>query len=141
MPLKLSLKPGEKFVLNGAVIQNGERRSNLVLQNQASVLREKDIMQEAEANTPARRVYFPVMMMYLTPDDGEDMYNEFVLKMTEFMSAIKSPEMLSQCVAVSREVMAGNYYRALITCRRLMEYEKGSLEYVTNSIPAGVKTG
>ncbi|MBL4618299.1 MAG: flagellar biosynthesis repressor FlbT, partial [Robiginitomaculum sp.] len=65
MPLKLSLKPGEKFVLNGAVVQNGERRANLILQNQASVLREKDIMQEAEANTPAKRVYFPVMMMYL----------------------------------------------------------------------------
>jgi flagellar protein FlbT len=26
MPLKLSLKPGEKFVLNGAVVQNGDRR-------------------------------------------------------------------------------------------------------------------
>ena len=27
MPLKLSLKPGEKFVLNGAVVQNGDRRT------------------------------------------------------------------------------------------------------------------
>jgi flagellar protein FlbT len=35
MPLKLSLKPGEKFVLNGAVVQNGDRRSVLVLQNKA----------------------------------------------------------------------------------------------------------
>ena len=46
LPLKLSLKPGEKFVLNGAVVQNGDRRGVLVLQNKASVLREKDIMQE-----------------------------------------------------------------------------------------------
>ena len=45
MPLKLSLKPGEKFVLNGAVVQNGDRRGVLVLQNKASVLREKDILQ------------------------------------------------------------------------------------------------
>ena len=141
MPLKLSLKPGEKFVLNGAVVQNGERRANLVLQNQASVLREKDIMQEADANTPAKRVYFPVMMMYLDAECAEDMYNEFVLKMTEFMSAIKNPEMLSQCVAVSREVMAGNYYRALNTCRRLIEYEQGRLAHVTERIPTSVKTG
>jgi len=141
MPLKLSLKPGEKFVLNGAVVQNGERRANLILQNQASVLREKDIMQEAEANTPAKRVYFPVMMMYLDADCAEDMYNEFVLKMTEFMSAIKNPEMLAQCVAVSREVMAGNYYRALNTCRRLIEYEQGRLTHVTERIPTSVKTG
>ncbi|MBL4596172.1 MAG: flagellar biosynthesis repressor FlbT [Robiginitomaculum sp.] len=141
MPLKLSLKPSEKFVLNGAVIQNGDRRANLVLQNQASILREKDIMHQAEVNTPAKRVYFPVMMMYLDPENSDEMYNEFVLKMTEFMSAVKNPEMLSQCVAVSREVMAGNYYRALNACRKLMEYEKGSLDHVTNSIPASVNTG
>lgn len=141
MPLKLSLKPGEKFVLNGAVIQNGERRSNLVLQNQASVLREKDIMQEAEANSPARRVYFPVMMMYLDSDGIDDIYNEFVLKMTEFMSAIQNPEVLAQCVSVSRDVMAGNYYRALNTCRKLIEYEKGRLGHVSDSVQPGVRTG
>ena len=65
MPLKLSLKPGEKFVLNGAVVQNGDRRGVLILQNKASVLREKDIMQEDEVTSPARRIYFPVMIIYL----------------------------------------------------------------------------
>ena len=53
MPLKLSLKPGEKFVLNGAVVQNGDRRGVLILQNKASVLREKDIMQKKRS--PHRR--------------------------------------------------------------------------------------
>ncbi|MBX9746498.1 MAG: flagellar biosynthesis repressor FlbT, partial [Hyphomonadaceae bacterium] len=61
MPLKLSLRPGEKFVVNGAVVQNGDRRAALVLQNKASVLREKDIMQAEEADTPAKRIYFPIM--------------------------------------------------------------------------------
>ena len=42
MPLKLSLKPGEKFVLNGAVLSNGDKRTSLVIQNKACVLREKD---------------------------------------------------------------------------------------------------
>ena len=55
MPLKLSLKPGEKFVLNGAVMTNGDKRASLVIQNKASLLREKDIMQREDANTPARR--------------------------------------------------------------------------------------
>ena len=45
MPLKLSLKPGETFVVNGAVVRNGERRGILLLENRARVLREKDIMQ------------------------------------------------------------------------------------------------
>ncbi len=67
MPLKLSLKPGERFVVNGAVLQNGDRRAVLLLQNKASILREKDIIQPEEANTPVRRIYFPIMMMYLDP--------------------------------------------------------------------------
>ena len=43
MPLKLSLKPGETFVVNGAVVRNGDRRGVLLLENRARVLREKDI--------------------------------------------------------------------------------------------------
>lgn len=123
MPLKLSLKPGERFVLNGAVVENGDRRATLVLQNKASVLREKDIMQEHEANTPARRIYFPVMMMYLSSSAASEVYDEFVLRMTEFMSAISNPDVLAECVSISREVMSAEYYKALLRCRKLMSYE------------------
>ena len=112
MPLKLSLKPGEKFVLNGAVVENGDRRATLVLQNKASVLREKDIMQEHEVDTPAKRIYFPVMMMYLSSTSQDGLYDEFVLRMTEFMNAVGSSEVLSECVSVSREVMAGSVYNS-----------------------------
>lgn len=123
MPLKLSLKPGERFVLNGAVVENGDRRATLVLQNKASVLREKDIMQEHEADTPAKRIYFPVMMMYLSSSSQDGLYDAFVLRMTEFMNAIKNPEVLNDCVTVSREVMSGEYYKALLRCRKLIAYE------------------
>lgn len=129
MPLKLSLKPGERFVLNGAVVENGDRRATLVLQNKASVLREKDIMQEDEANSPARRIYFPVMMMYLEQGKGGDgVYDEFVMRMTEFMNAISNPEILQQCVSTSRDVMAGEYYKALMRCRKLITYEDERLK-------------
>ena len=124
MPLKLSLKPGEKFVLNGAVVENGDRRATLILQNRASVLREKDIMQEHEVDTPAKRIYFPVMMMYLSSKAENSVYDEFVLRMTEFMSAVTNSDVLSDCVAVSREVMAGEYYKALMRCRKIMTYEE-----------------
>ena len=123
MPLKLSLKPGEKFVINGAVITNGDRRATLTLQNKASLLRQKDIMHKTEAITPAKRIYFPLMMMYLSSNQENDYYNEFMLRMTEFMGAIKNPDVLSDCVAVGRSVMAGELYNALLKCRRLMSYE------------------
>ena len=123
MPLKISLKPGEKFVINGAVIENGDRRANLVLKNKASVLREKDILQEEDVTTPVRRIYFPIMMMYLSGRADDALYDEFVLRMNEFMGVVGDSEMLGICVSISRDVMASEYYKALMGCRKLMKYE------------------
>ena len=135
MPLKLSLKPGEKFVVNGAVLTNGDKRSSFVIENKACVLREKDIMQPADATTPARRIYVPIMMMYLDPDAIDEYYNEFALRMTEFMGAIQNRQTLATCIEISRDVMAGAYYKALITCRKLFDFEQERLNYDPESLP------
>jgi flagellar protein FlbT len=134
MPLKLSLKPGEKFVLNGAVVQNGDRRCSLVLQNKASVLREKDILQVEEVKTPARRIYFPVMMMYLDENTADRHYEEFLLRMSEFMSVIINPAVLAECVSVSRSIMGREYYKALMGCRKLIDYEDERMGNVSQSV-------
>jgi flagellar protein FlbT len=137
MPLKLSLKPGEKFVLNGAVVQNGDRRGVLMLQNKASVLREKDIMQAEQANTPARRVYFPVMMMYLNELEAPQVFPEFTTRLNEFMSVIRNPKILADCLSISRSVMSKDYYKALMLCRKLIEYEDERLGNVVSGVSAG----
>ena len=142
MPLKLSLKPGERFVLNGAVVQNGDRRGVLVLQNKASVLREKDIMQADEATSPARRVYFPVMMMYLDEPNATRCYDEFARRMSEFMGVIRNPDILADCVNVSRHVLAREHYKALMICRKLIEYEDERIgSHVAPSLSAGGAAG
>lgn len=134
MPLKLSLKPGEKLVINGAVVTNGDRRASLVLQNKASVLREKDILQREEANSPARRIYFPIMMMYLDEASAETFYEEFAIRMTEFMNAVTNPEALAACVSVSKDVMSGNFYKALNRCRKLIQFEEERLVHVSAGV-------
>jgi len=135
MPLKLSLKPGEKFVLNGAVLTNGDKRTSLVLQNKACVLREKDIMQPGEARTPARRIYLPIMMMYLDRENFEEYYTEFSLRMTEFMGAVQTRTVLAACIEISRDVFNGDYYKALMNCRKLFDFEQERLSYD----PAGLQ--
>ena len=137
MPLKLSLKPGEKFVLNGAVVQNGDRRGVLILQNKASVLREKDILQPEDAKSPARRIYLPVMMMYIEPVEASKFYDEFVQRMSEFMGVIRNPQVLAECVTVSRHCMQRDYYKALLGCRKLIEYEDLRMGNVPEGVPAG----
>ena len=140
MALKLSLKPGERFVLNGAVVQNGDRRGVLILQNRASVLREKDIMQADEVTTPARRIYFPIMMMYLEEASAAKFYDELALRISEFMGATKNPALLAECVSASRHVLAREYYKALMAARKIVEYEEKVLN-VASSLQSGDVAG
>lgn len=130
MVLKLTLKPGERAAVNGAVIVNGDRRTSLVIENMARVLREADIMQPAEATTPARRIYFPVMMMYLDPATIDEMQPEFELRVTEFINAVTDGDALSTCALIGADVANQNYYKALQKCRSLMAFEETRLSHV-----------
>lgn len=123
MALKLSLKPDERLVINGAVIANADRRTTLIVHNKASILREKDILQEEDIDTPAKRIYFPIMLMYMDQGQVDKYYEEFVLRMTEFMNAISTPDAVELCVSISRDVMDRNYYRALMNCKKLVSFE------------------
>lgn len=134
MPLKLSLKPGEKFVINGAVIVNGNRRTNFIVQNRANILRDKDIMHQDDAKTPAARIYFPIMMMYLDPERSHIYQDEFVQRLADMMDVATQTEVLKTCVTISKNVMNGNYYKALVSCRVLLDYERERLQHV----PGGV---
>ncbi len=124
MPLKISLKPGEKVAINGAVIANGDRRSSFVIQNKANILRERDIMQADQANSPARRIYFPIMMMYLDVEGYQSYYDEFKGRLEEFMAAIQNPDILKTCVDINKDVVGHEFYKALKACRELIAYEE-----------------
>lgn len=134
MALKLTLKPGEKFVINGAVVVNGDRRSNLIIQNKVSILREKDVMVPEDADTPVKRIYFSVMMMYLEPASQKRWHEEFTKRITEFMNAIKGEEALQNCIAIIEAVNGREYYGALVKCRKLLPFEKERLEYVASEL-------
>jgi flagellar biosynthesis repressor protein FlbT len=134
MALKLSLKPGEKFVVNGAVIVNGDRRASLIIQNKVSILRERDVMTPEEASSPIRRVYFQVMMMYLDPQDEQGYYEEFMRLISEFMTAIRNPAALMECIGIIEDVQARRLYKGLMTCRKLFAFEDERLGHVPATV-------
>lgn len=131
MPLKLTLKPREKFVLNGGVITNGDRRSDLVIENQVALLRERDVMQPQDANTPVRRVYFTIMMMYLDGGLNSKHYREFCDRITDFMCAVSSRVVLDKCHRMLDDVHGKRFYTALMTCKSLIPFEQERLNYAT----------
>lgn len=123
MPLKLSLKPGETFVVNGAVVRNGERRGVLLLETQARVLREKDLMRVEEATTPAQRAYFSVMQMYLMGQTDGPAYDRAASSLMTLMASTDSTTEREQILEISADVSSGNLYKALSRCRKMMSVD------------------
>ncbi len=123
MPLKLSLKPGETFVVNGAVVRNGDRRGILLLETQARVLREKDLMRPEQANTPASQTYFAIMQMYLLGEVDGPAYDKTAQAIALLLGESADADMRDAVLEISADVAAGNLYRALGRCRKLMLVE------------------
>lgn len=120
MPLKLSLKPGETFVVNGAVVRNGERRGVLLLETQARILREKDLMSPEEATTPMARAYFAIMQMYLLGDVDGPSYDRAADAIAGLMVNAGDKDERDMVLEISADVASGALYRALGRCRKSM---------------------
>ena len=129
MPLKLILKPGEKVIINQAVVLNGGEKTELVLQNKARVLRERDIMTEEKADSPAKRIYFAVQMMSMFSDKERHYQGKFNELVSSFIEAVPSSTPI--LLDIGRKVIEGNFYSAMKDCRKLMRYEEEVLKHVT----------
>lgn len=129
MPLKIVLKPGEKVVINQAVLQNGREKTEIIVQNKASILRERDIMVEKEANSPAKRIYFIVQMIYMFPNREAEYQEKFHKYTKEFVNAV--PSSLPLVMDIGKQIIVGNVYGALKLCRKLVKYEDEVLKHAT----------
>lgn len=129
MPLKIVLKPGEKTVINQAVIQNGGEKAELIVQNKASILRERDIMTEAEADTPAKKIYFVVQLLYMFPDKEQQHQDKFSRLVKQFVNAVPSATPL--VLDIGKQIVVGDVYGALKLCRKLIKYENEVLKHAT----------
>ena len=130
MPLKLTLKPHERFVLNGGVLINGDRRSDLIVENQVSLLRERDVLKPDEADTPIKRIYFTIMMMYMDGGLEGDYYDQFSELMTDFMCAVTTKGVVEKCHRILDDVHEQRFYTAMMMSKSLLPFEKERLEYV-----------
>ena len=122
MPLKISLKPHERLIIGGAVITNSGTRSDLIVENKVPILRQKDILTEEQANSPCRRIYFVIQLMYI--DDGElaKHHEIYWKKVRELLKA--APSMLPFIDQINEQILAGNHYKALKLAGKLIKYEQ-----------------
>lgn len=123
MALKLNLKPGEKLVINGAVIVNGNRKASLAIRNFAHILREADVMQEEEAITPTRRAYFAAQLLLLDPENRDDYAPKVQSLISDLKQAFTNAEVLYHLDKALGHLEDGDYYKILAVLRRVIRYE------------------
>ena len=122
--LVLKLGPHERVLVNGAVIENGDRRSRLsILTPNANILRLRDAIRPGEANTPVRRVCY-IAQLVLSGDAVTDEARGQLLRGIEQLSqALRDDDSRDQLKQASDAVLEGDYYRALKRLRSLLPRE------------------
>ena len=130
MALVIDLKPGEKILIGEAVITNDSQRTRMHIAGKAPILREKDVLQEEDADTPCKKVYFLVQCMYLSPNPSE--YNEVYFSLVKEIQAA-SPSSTIFFMQINDQIMNGSFYKAMKISKELIEHERELLDYAKQS--------
>ena len=128
MALKITLKPHERIIIGEAVIVNGDSRANPLIENNVPILREKDIIREGEADSPCKRIYFVIQLMYIDEKNIIQHHSTYWQLVKEVINA--APSTLPIIDQISRQILGRRYYQALKLAKNLIEYEQ---EVITNA--------
>lgn len=126
MSLKITLKGNERLIVGGAVVKNGGKGAVLYIENTVPILREKDILGEKDADTPCRRVYFTIQLMYIDEPNVPQYHAAYLQQAAEIVRA--APSTAEYIEPISERIVAGNYYQALKLARNLIDYEEELLK-------------
>jgi len=128
MALKVELKPRERIIIGQVVIRNDEQRTRFFIEGDAPILREKDILTAASADSPAKKIYLSIQLMYLAQDaaHGHQTYFELV---RDFLQA--APSAMPHIHEINNRILSGDLYKALKAAKKLIAYEAELIENAT----------
>lgn len=126
MSLKVELKPRERILIGEALITNGDQRTQFLIDGRAPVLREKDIITSERADTPGKRIYLAVQLMYLSrePRQHHEVYFALVRDLTA-----AAPSTWPYVENINNQILTGDVYKALKEARKLIAYEEQLLNH------------
>lgn len=131
MPLRIELKPGEKVFIGGAVIENGTSRAHLTVLNDVPVLRERDILTEQTADTPCKRIYLAVQLMYMDERHLPQHHHTFGELIKDVIEA--APSTTNLLDRIGAFILNGEYYQALKAAKELIRYEQDIVQHAKQS--------
>ena len=127
MPLSLTLKPGERLVINGCAIRNTDRRHVLTIESQADVIRGKDLLEPDAAATPVSKAYFLIQTVLISAETREKLL-PLIQRDLAILATVFGSGHVHHIFEAANHVSSGNYYAALAELRPVLQYEKKLLE-------------
>lgn len=137
MALKVELKPGERILIGEAVVTNSDQRTRLLIEGAAPILREKDIMTPERANTPAKRIYLAVQLMYISRE-AQPHHELYFSLVRDIVQAAPSTWQIVE--AINNHILTGELYKALKETKKLIAYEEELLAHAVRG-PSLRKSG
>jgi flagellar biosynthesis repressor protein FlbT len=128
MALKITLKPHERLIIGGAVITNGSSGTHLVVENNVAILRQKDIMSLKDADSPCRRIYFTIQLMYVDEKNLPEHHRIFWELIKDVLDA--APSQKGRIAEISDLILNRQYYQALKLTKKLIAYEQEAINHV-----------
>lgn len=137
MPLKLEFKSGDKLMINGAVIENIGANAKVLVHNEAAILRNKEVLSEADEATPAARVYLALQCAYMFPDQVDKYMKMFGDYLNDYIQACPSAKNIG--AEIQDTVAEGKIYKALKKTHELIAHEASVLKQFQSDLASFVE--
>lgn len=122
--LVLKLGPHERVLINGAVIENGDRRSKLAIMTpNANILRLRDAIHPEEVNTPVRRVCYIAQMVLSGDADTETARKQLLRGIEQLSQVLTDHDSRTLLTHATDAVLESQFYQALKSLRGLLPRE------------------
>ncbi|MCD6306876.1 MAG: flagellar biosynthesis repressor FlbT [Deltaproteobacteria bacterium] len=132
MPLKITLRPREQMIIDGAVVRNAGLTANLLIENDVPILREKDILTEKDIQTPCQQLYFIIQLMYIDEENLNAYFKLYWKLIKELVAA--APSTVRHLDQINELILARKYYQALKLANQLIDYEQEVVRNVRKSV-------
>jgi flagellar protein FlbT len=124
--LKITLKPGEKIYINGAVIR-AERKTTFEFLNDVQFLLESHVLQVDQATTPLRQLYFIAQIMLMNPTGAVEARDMFRRSLSMLIASFENDEICASLKQIDRLVGEDQVFEALRAIRGLYTMEETAL--------------
>lgn len=123
--LVLKLGPHERVLINGAVVENGERRSRLAIMTpNANILRLRDAIHPEEVTTPVRRVCYVAQLVLSGDADAGEARLQLLRGIEQLSQVLTDTDSRAQLALATRAVKEDQPYQALRALRSLLPREE-----------------